>query len=137
MQVAVAVFFVVLSCAHAQPFNPVAFTLPSPPVLSGPLSPNYALYNAERLHYGKIMGANSFAFLNDESNSLRRSAEHSSTVISSLVGCKTRMVDVATRNHKVDRCGGRRGKSRGKGRKEGIREERVNVRACLSCHVLL
>ncbi|KAK3734858.1 hypothetical protein RRG08_038886 [Elysia crispata] len=58
---------VLLGMVHwtrAQTWNPVAYTLPAPPVLTGSLSSNYALYNAERMHYGKIAGANSFAFLN-------------------------------------------------------------------------
>ncbi|CAL1539871.1 unnamed protein product [Lymnaea stagnalis] len=47
-----------------QTFEPVSFTLPFRPVLDGALSPNYALYNAERLHQSKIAGPTSFAFLN-------------------------------------------------------------------------
>ncbi|XP_055888430.1 adipocyte plasma membrane-associated protein-like [Biomphalaria glabrata] len=46
-----------------QQFTPVSFTLPAPPSLIGPLSPNYALYNAEKLHPSKIRGPTSFAFL--------------------------------------------------------------------------
>ncbi|BFZ24852.1 hypothetical protein BsWGS_27891 [Bradybaena similaris] len=45
-------------------FNPVSYTLPPPPSLTGALSPNYALYNAEKLHARRIVGPTSFAFFN-------------------------------------------------------------------------
>ncbi|GFR66656.1 adipocyte plasma membrane-associated protein [Elysia marginata] len=60
----VLVLLVALQTAHAQSWRPVAYSLNPAPVLTGSLSPNYALYNAERMHNGKIAGANSFAFLN-------------------------------------------------------------------------
>ncbi|KAH9500193.1 hypothetical protein Btru_077453 [Bulinus truncatus] len=53
-----------ISTIFAQTFSPIIFSLPPPPVLLGPLSPNYALYQTEKLHNNRIRGPTSFAFLN-------------------------------------------------------------------------
>jgi len=50
--------------AQAQMYDPMAFTMKPAPQLMSALSPNYALYNSEKVHYGKgINGPTSFAFI--------------------------------------------------------------------------
>nr|KAI8743107.1 adipocyte plasma membrane-associated protein [Biomphalaria glabrata] len=52
----------VLSGTHGRRINAVSYSLPTPPVLYGPTTPNQELVNAEKVHMGLINGPASFAF---------------------------------------------------------------------------
>ncbi|BFY98209.1 hypothetical protein BsWGS_01249 [Bradybaena similaris] len=50
---------------NAPPIQPIAYTLPAPPVLLGPLATNNVLADAERVHQNLIKGPNSFVSFHD------------------------------------------------------------------------